>query len=170
MKNAQKNRAKFFFFGIIIVCIAAAAMFLMPQAEKASYSKFQADLKAEQVSAVDFQEDVLEVSLKDGTKYTVPNPDSPLLKEQLLLQDVKISDSKSFEETLSLVFDAAFYLFFFGIIFVAFRKFISPNTFKVVRKTGVTFKDVIGMNQLKKDMQRLKLRLRLKKHARSRKL
>ena len=152
MKNAQKNRAKFFFFGIIIVCIAAAAMFLMPQAEKASYSKFQADLKAEQVSAVDFQEDVLEVSLKDGTKYTVPNPDSPLLKEQLLLQDVKISDSKSFEETLSLLFDAAFYLFFFGIIFVAFSKFISPNTFKVVRKTGVTFKDVIGMNQLKKDM------------------
>ncbi|MBO6100647.1 MAG: AAA family ATPase, partial [Spirochaetaceae bacterium] len=83
---------------------------------------------------------------------TVPNPDSPLLKEQLLLQDVKISDSKSFEETLSLVFDAAFYLLFFGIIFVAFRKFISPNTFKVVRKTGVTFKDVTGMNQLKKDM------------------
>ena len=147
-----KLRINIFLILIILLVVAAAAMFLMPQAEKASYSKFQADLKAEQVSAVDFQEDVLEVSLKDGTKYTVPNPDSPLLKEQLLLQDVKISDSKSFEETLSLVFDAAFYLFFFGIIFVAFRKFISPNTFKVVRKTGVTFKDVIGMNQLKKDM------------------
>ena len=152
MKETQKKRINVFFVLIVLLATAAAAMFLMPQAEKASYSKFQADLKAEQVSAVDFQEDVLEVSLKDGTKYTVPNPDSPLLKEQLLLQDVKISDSKSFEETLSLVFDAAFYLFFFGIIFVAFRKFISPNTFKVVRKTGVTFKDVIGMNQLKKDM------------------
>ena len=147
-----KLRINIFLILIILLVVAAAAMFLMPQAEKVSYSKFQADLKAEQVSAVDFQEDVLEVSLKDGTKYTVPNPDSPLLKEQLLLQDVKISDSKSFEETLSLVFDAAFYLFFFGVIFVAFRKFISPNTFKVVRKTGVTFKDVIGMNQLKKDM------------------
>ncbi|MBO7419853.1 MAG: AAA family ATPase, partial [Spirochaetaceae bacterium] len=91
-------------------------------------------------------------TLKRGGKYAVPNPELPTLKEELLLNDVKISSSKSAEETISLVFDCAFYLFFFGIIFVAFRKFISPNTFKVVRKTGVTFKDVTGMNQLKKDM------------------
>ena len=152
MKNAQKNRAKFFFFGIIIVCIAAAAMFLMSQTEKAAYSKFKADLNSGAVEAVVFQDETLEVTLKSGEKYETPNPDSPTLKEELLLNDVKISNSKSAEETISLVFDCAFYLFFFGIIFVAFRKFISPNTFKVVRKTGVTFKDVTGMNQLKKDM------------------
>lgn len=152
MKNTQKNRVKFFFFGIIIVCIAAAVMFFMPQAEKASYSKFQADLSSGAVQAVVFQDETLGVTLKSGEKYEAPNPDSPTLKEELLLKDVKISSSKSAEETISLVFDAAFYLFFFGIIFVAFRKFISPNTFKVVRKTGVTFKDVIGMEQLKKDM------------------
>ena len=152
MKNAQKNRAKFFFFGIIIVCIAAAVMFFMPQAEKASYSKFQADLSSGAVQAVVFQDETLGVTLKSGGKYAVPNPELPTLKEELLLNDVKISNSKSAEETISLVFDCAFYLFFFGIIFVAFRKFISPNTFKVVRKTGVTFKDVTGMNQLKKDM------------------
>ena len=152
MKNAQKNRVKFFFFGIIIVCIAAAVMFLMPQVEKASYSKFQADLSSGAVEAVVFQDETLGVTLKSGEKYETPNPDSPTLKEELLLKDVKISSSKSAEETISLVFDAAFYLFFFGIIFVAFRKFISPNTFKVVRKTGVTFKDVIGMEHLKKDM------------------
>jgi len=152
MKNTQKNRAKFLLFGIVLVCAAAAVMFFMPQAEKASYSKFQADLSSGAVQAVVFQDETLGVTLKSGEKYEVPNPDSPTLKEELLLKDVKISNSKSAEETISLVFDAAFYLFFFGIIFVAFRKFISPNTFKVVRKTGVTFKDVIGMEQLKKDM------------------
>ena len=35
---------------------------------------------------------------------------------------------------------------------IAFRKFISPNTFKVVRKTGKNFSDVVGMEKLKKDM------------------
>lgn len=152
MKKTKKNRAKFLLFGIVLVCAATAVMFFMPQAEKASYSKFQADLSSGAVEAVVFQDETLSVTLKSGEKYEAPNPDSPTLKEELLLKDVKISNSKSAEETISLVFDAAFYLFFFGIIFVAFRKFISPNTFKVVRKTGVTFKDVIGMEQLKKDM------------------
>lgn len=140
------------FFILIVLLAAAAVMFFMPQAEKASYSKFQADLNSGAVEAVVFQDEMLEVTLKNGGKYAVPNPDSPTLKEELLLKDVKISNSQSAEETISLVFDAVFYIFFFGIIFVAFRKFISPNTFKVVRKTGVTFKDVTGMNQLKKDM------------------
>lgn len=152
MKNTQKNRVKFLFFGIVLVCAAAAVMFFMPQTEKAAYSKFKADLSSGAVQAVVFQDETLGVTLKSGEKYEAPNPDSPTLKEELLLKDVKISSSKSAEETISLVFDCAFYLFFFGIIFVAFRKFISPNTFKVVRKTGVTFKDVIGMEQLKKDM------------------
>ena len=147
-----KFRINVFFILIVLLAVAAAAMFLMPQAEKASYSKFQADLSSGAVQAVVFQDETLSVTLKSGEKYETPNPDSPTLKEELLLKDVKISNSKSAEETISLVFDAAFYLFFFGIIFVAFRKFISPNTFKVVRKTGVTFKDVIGMEQLKKDM------------------
>ena len=50
------------------------------------------------------------------------------------------------------LFSVLFYLFFFGIVFIAFRKFISPNTFKVVRKTGVKFDDVVGMDNLKRDM------------------
>ena len=33
-----------------------------------------------------------------------------------------------------------------------FRKFISPNSFKVLHKTGVKFDDVVGMEKLKKDM------------------
>ena len=147
-----KFRINVFFILIILLAVAAAVMFLMPQTEKAAYSKFKADLNSGAVEAVVFQDETLEVTLKSGGKYAVPNPELPTLKEELLLKDVKISNSKSAEETISLVFDCAFYLFFFGIIFVAFRKFISPNTFKVVRKTGVTFKDVTGMNQLKKDM------------------
>ena len=83
MKNTQKNRAKFLLFGIVLVCAAAAVMFFMPQAEKASYSKFQADLSSGAVDAVVFQDETLGVTLKSGEKYEAPNPDSPALKEEL---------------------------------------------------------------------------------------
>ena len=38
------------------------------------------------------------------------------------------------------------------VLFVLFKRFISPSTFRVVRKTGVTFKDVVGMENIKRDM------------------
>ena len=41
------------------------------------------------------------------------------------------------------------------MIFVVFSKFISPNTFKVVHNTGVKFDDVVGMDNLKKDMNQI---------------
>ena len=150
--NRQKNKKTLFAgFSILVIC-GLAVLFLFPESKKASYSKFLEDLNADAIAEVCMNEDNLEITLKDGEKYSVQNPESPTLKEQLLLKDVKVSDSQSAEEIISLVFDCAFYLFFFGIIFIAFRKFISPNTFKVVRKTGVSFDDVIGMSQLKKDM------------------
>ena len=65
---------------------------------------------------------------------------------------VEVTVAKDSTEIISLIFDAIFYLFFFGVIFIAFRKFISPNTFKVVHKTGVKFDDVVGMDKLKRDM------------------
>ncbi|NLK45585.1 MAG: AAA family ATPase [Treponema sp.] len=150
--HPRNRKKKLFGFFVLILIAAAIALFRFSKTEISSYSKFQTDLKAKSVAAVLFQEENLEITLKDGTKYIVQNPDSLSLKEELLLNDVKVSNSKSMNETISLVFDLLFYLFFFGIFFVAFRKFISPNTFKVVRKTGVVFSDVIGMTQLKKDM------------------
>lgn len=88
----------------------------------------------------------------NGMTLATQNPDSPLLKEFLLKNGVAVKENPDFESMISLALDIVFYVFFFGIIIFAFRKFISPNTFKVVRKTGVKFDDVVGMEELKRDM------------------
>ena len=85
-------------------------------------------------------------------KFVTTNPHSPLLQEELMKRAIEVTVAKDDAEIISLIFDAIFYIFFFGVIFIAFRKFISPNTFKVVHKTGVKFDDVVGMDKLKRDM------------------
>lgn len=119
---------------------------------KVSYSEFYKSVNQNEVKKADIAENKIIYELKDGTKLETQNPSSPSLKEFLLLHDVEIHQSADSSEIISTIFDAIFYLFFFGIIIIAFRKFISPNTFKVVHKTGVKFSDIVGMDNLKRDM------------------
>ena len=151
------------------------------RAEKVSYAEFWKSVEAGAVESVKFDGDKIyfqrraEVSSErpvagDGVPVVdakvpvvdagVPvvelvettNPHSPVLAEELMKRGVSVTVAKDSTEILSLIFDLIFYVFFFGIIFIAFRKFISPNTFKVVHKTGVKFDDVVGMDKLKRDM------------------
>lgn len=87
--------------------------------------------------------------------FITQNPHSPFLEEELLKNGIKVTTEKNFAEILSLVFDVLFYAIFFTIFFFVFRKFISPNTFKVQHKTGVKFSDVVGMEKLKQDMTQI---------------
>lgn len=89
------------------------------------------------------------------TRFVTENPRSPTLHEFLLLHGVAVETTQNSSEMFSIISDAIFYIFFFGIIIFVFRKFISPNTFRVVRKTGVTFDDVVGMDALKRDMKQV---------------
>lgn len=91
----------------------------------------------------------------NAPEYVTVNPDSPTLKEYLLQHNVDVKVEKSGDQIFSNIMDALFYVIFFGIILIAFRKFINPNTFKVVHKTGVSFKDVVGMDGLKHDMMQV---------------
>ena len=122
---------------------------------KMSYADFSAHAAQGVVASAEFQGDRINFTLKDGSKYTTTNPNSPSLKEFLLLNGADVTESDSIDSFISNVFDILFYVFFFGIIIIAFRKFISPNTFKTVHRTGVTFDDVIGMDALKKDMMQI---------------
>ena len=87
--------------------------------------------------------------------FVTDNPHSPVIAEDLMRRGISVTVAKDSGEILSLIFDLIFYLIFFGIIFLDFRKFISPNTFKVVHKTGVKFDDVVGMDKLKRDMEQV---------------
>ena len=118
------------------------------------YTKFYELVGAGQIESAVIKEGSIEFTSQDKT-FTTDNPDSPLLHEYLLQNGVSVTVEKDSAEIFNLIFDLIFYVFFFGIIIIVFRKFISPNTFKVVHKTGVKFNDVVGMENLKRDMSQV---------------
>ena len=152
----KKINARFFVI-VIAALVCAAAYFAWDyfdgREEKISYIDFWNCVEAGDVKAVKFDGDVIHFSTKASpVKFKTQNPNSPLLQEELMKRAIEVTVAKDETEIISLIFDAIFYLFFFGVIIIAFRKFISPNTFKVVHKTGVKFDDVVGMDKLKRDM------------------
>lgn len=146
------------FFAILIVAVLCAAAYFSwdyfgRRGEKVSYAEFWQKVEQNEVSSVNFDGEKIHFVLNDNdSDFVTQNPDSPVLAEELLKRGIEVKVSKDGTEILSLIFDLIFYLFFFGVIFIAFRKFISPNTFKVVHKTGVKFDDVVGMDKIKRDM------------------
>lgn len=149
-----------FFVIVIAALLCAAAYFAWDyfdgREEKVSYVDFWNCVEAGDVASVKFDGDTLHFSTKASpVKFKTQNPNSPLLQEELMKRAIEVTVAKDDAEIISLIFDAIFYLFFFGVIIIAFRKFISPNTFKVVHKTGVRFDDVVGMDKLKRDMTQI---------------
>ncbi len=150
------------FFAILIVAVLCAAAYFSwdyfgSRGEKISYKEFWQSVERDEISSVKFEGEKIyfEKTSADGSaknSFVTDNPQSPVLAEELMKRGISVSVAKDGTEILSLIFDLIFYLFFFGVIFIAFRKFISPNTFKVVHKTGVKFDDVVGMDKLKRDM------------------
>ncbi len=142
---------------VIAALLCAAAWFgydyFSFRGEKVSYAVFWKAVEAGDVETAKFDGEKLYFQTSiTGNSFVTDNPHSPLLAEELMKKGVEVTVVKDSSEIISLVFDAIFYLFFFGVIIIAFRKFISPNTFKVVHKTGVKFDDVVGMEKLKRDM------------------
>ena len=150
----RKFQKKIFISLLFVVAVVIVLIFIMHKDTIVEpYATFYKEVEEKLVLSAQIGEDRITYTKKgeDATFETV-NPLSPTLQEFLLLHDVDVKRETSATEIFSLALDIVFYAIFFGIIFVAFRKFISPNTFKVVKKTGKTFRDVIGMDGLKKDM------------------
>ena len=151
-----KNKLVFILFLLLIGLCAYYFLFSEKSAyKKVSYSEFYESVNQNEVIKAELSENKILYELKDGTKLETQNPSSPSLKEFMLLHDVEIQQQADSSEIISTVFDVIFYLFFFGIMIIAFRKFISPNTFKVVHKTGVKFENIVGMENIKKDMTQI---------------
>lgn len=129
--------------------------FFADKTEKVAYVDFCSAVEDGEVKSVTVSENNLTFEKTNGEIYSTQNPESPTLKEFLLKNSVEVKIEKDSAEIFSLIFDCLFYIFFFGVIIIAFRKFISPNTFKVQHNTGVTFEDVVGMDRLKQDMKQV---------------
>lgn len=150
---------------ILVLALLCSYFFFADTSEKVSYADFIGNVEKGSVSSVSFTEDKINFELNDGTEFVTQNPSSPDLAERLLLSGVEVKYEKNLDEIIALIFDIVFYLIFFGIIFVAFRKFISPNTFKVVRHTKVHFSDIAGMDDLKRHMIQIASLMRNPKEA-----
>ena len=150
---------------ILVLALLCSYFFFADTSEKVSYADFIGNVEKGSVSSVSFTEDKINFKLNDGTEFVTQNPSSPDLAERLLLSGVEVKYEKNLDEIIALIFDIVFYLIFFGIIFVAFRKFISPNTFKVVRHTKVHFSDIAGMDDLKRHMIQIASLMRNPKEA-----
>ena len=140
----------------LVVYIFLGNRFFSQKGTEESYASFYEQVEEGSVDKVTVTGDRLEYTKKgvEGMFYT-ENPESPLLKEFLLKNNVSVTVERDGTEIFSMIMDIFFYVIFFGAIFIVFRKFISPNTFKAVRKTGVTFDDVVGMDSLKHDMKQM---------------
>lgn len=152
----KKNRL---FILIILILSLAGALFYFfenDRAEKISYRTFYEEMSEGKISSVTISPDWITFTYTGGQSvFKTENPGSSELKEKLLLNGVQVKEEQGTEEVLSLIFDGFFYVIFFGILIFAFRKFISPNTFKSVNKTGVSFSDIVGMDDIKKDMMQI---------------
>ncbi|MDY4526157.1 MAG: ATP-dependent metallopeptidase FtsH/Yme1/Tma family protein [Treponema sp.] len=158
MRKIKIYKNKLVFILFLLLTGLCAYYFLISEKsayKKVSYSEFYESVNQNEVIKAELSENKILYELKDGTKLETQNPSSPSLKEFMLLHDVEIQQQADSSEIISTVFDVIFYLFFFGIIIIAFRKFISPNTFKVVHKTGVKFENIVGMENIKKDMTQI---------------
>lgn len=155
MHMKKKNLIIIFTAALIAAC-GAYFYFSDKKAELIPYSTFYSDVTEKKISKAVIGTNRITFTYNNGsTEFQTENPASPTLKEYLMLNDVLVKEEKDPSELISLIMDIVFYVIFFGAIIFVFRKFISPNTFRSVSKTGVSFSDIVGMDSLKKDMMQI---------------
>lgn len=138
--------------GLLLIC----CFDLFDTSESAPYSEFMSALENGAVSEAEFTGGKIKYRVGD-TVYSVTDPESPTLKEKLLLSGAEVRTS---DGDINAVGDAIFNIFFIFLIGFGVYKLISwyTNTFKVVRHTGVHFSDVAGLDDIKKEISfRVKL-------------
>ncbi|MDU5110985.1 MAG: AAA family ATPase [Clostridium sp.] len=93
MNKLKKN---IIFVPIITAIISILALGYLSFGSKANYNKqysyFLQDITDNSVSKVIFNNNSLTIFLKDGSKYSTTNPNSPTLKEELLKHNIEVLD------------------------------------------------------------------------------
>ena len=150
------NKRKLFSFVAVIIIAVTIVIFgfdLFDRSINVSYKDFKAELNSGAIESATITSSKIKYTLKDDSAiYSVNNPQTPTLIEELLLNDVEI---KSDDLDINAIGDMAFNLFFFALIFFGLYKLISwyTNTFKVIHHTGITFNEVAGLKDLKKEIK-----------------
>lgn len=150
---------------VVAVCAVAAlvllaAVLLWPQGRGTyvPYTDFAHDLEAGRIASATITPGEVSFTLRDDpAAYYTDNPAAPDLQERLLLSGAQVENDAGAQGILDFTLDLFFYGMFFGAFAVLVYKLASysRNTFKVVRRTGVSFDDIAGMEQPKRELARL---------------
>ena len=153
-----KNKKKTSRILLLLLLIAGIAYLLFGDAEKGtyvSYTEFYEAVEAQKIESAVIDTDKVEFQKYDDEEiYYTDNPEYDGFKEKLLLAGVKVENLATEEDTLIYILDVLFYIVFLGAVWFISRKFVKEHkdSFKVVRHTGVSFKDIAGMEELKNEM------------------
>ena len=142
----------------IAVALLAWALFGEPAGTYMSYPDFMDELEAGNVATATIGDGSVSFTLAgDDAAYYTDNPERDGFKERLLLAGVEVGSAAGADDVFNLVLDVLFYAFFFGTVGAVAVSLVrySRNTFKVVRRTGVIFADVAGMEGPKRELRRL---------------
>lgn len=153
-----KNKKKTSRILLLLLIIAGIAYLLFGDTEKGtyvSYADFYEAVEAQKIESAVIDTDRVEFKkYADEITYYTDNPEYDGFKEKLLLAGVKVENLATEEDPLICILDVLFYVVFLGAVWFVSQKFMKEHkdSFKVVRHTGVSFKDIAGMEELKNEM------------------
>ena len=153
-----KNKKKTSRILLLLLLIAGIAYLLFGDAEKGtyvSYTEFYEAVETQKIESAVIDTDKVEFQKYDDEEiYYTDNPEYDGFKEKLLLAGVKVENLATEEDPLIYILDVLFYVVFLGAVWFVSQKFMKEHkdSFKVVRNTGVSFKDIAGMEELKNEM------------------
>lgn len=156
--NPRTRRILAAALAVMAVALLAWALFGGPAGTYMSYPDFMDELEAGNVATATIGDGSVSFTLAgDDAAYYTDNPERDGFKERLLLARVEVGSAAGADDVFNLVLDVLFYAFFFGTVGAVAVSLVrySRNTFKVVRRTGVTFADVAGMEGPKRELRRL---------------
>lgn len=160
-RPVRLNRRQLVVIAFAIVALALLAAALLWPEDRGTYmpyADFARDLESGQIEQAVIAADGVRFLLHDDpTAYYTDNPAAPDLQERLLLSGAQVTNDAGAQGVLDFTLDLFFYGMFFGTFAVIAYKLASysRNTFKVVRHTGVSFDDIAGMEQPKRELSHL---------------
>lgn len=143
---------------LFIVIGTITAYSIKTQPKDLSYIKFNQMLADEKIDKVDLIKDADEfIAYSKDIKYKVSNPKTETFKESLLEKGVEVESNKSTAKSLTEFSTGLFQILFYSFIIFAVFTLLNVTAKKrdniVEEVESVTFKDIAGNNEAKKDME-----------------
>lgn len=145
----------------IVIAVALVILALLVPEDRGTYmpySAFVENLESGRIEQAVINGETIDFALRDDTTpFYTNNPATPDLRERLLLSGAQVSSPADGADIFNMVLDLLFYGVFLGTAAFIVYKLVSYNrsTFKLVRHTGVTFDDIAGMEQPKRELTRV---------------